>query len=100
MIASLFRPRASARHATPHDDPTPVGVNVTLTRREATPERGLEFVSHPEADHIRAHLPRVASENLKACRFAVVLAREAAFLADTSGKVEPPERWEVIEACK
>lgn len=91
------KPRARTH---PQDLPTPVGVNVTVTRREAEPERGLQFVSHPEAEHIRAHLPRVASENLKACRFAAVLDREAAFLADTSGKVEPPERWEVIEACR
>jgi hypothetical protein len=31
---------------------------------------------------------------------ASVLDREAAFLADTSGQIEPPERWEVIDACR
>jgi hypothetical protein len=95
ILARKLRARTSPQHL-----PTPVGVNVTVTRREAEPECGLEFVSHPEAAHIRAHLPRVASPNLTACRFAAVLDREAAFLADKTGTVAPPERWEVIEACR
>ena len=86
----------------PQDLPTPVGVNVTVTRREAEPERGLPFVVDQQTvEHIRKHKPNAAHPRaeLRACRVAAVLDREAKFLADRTGTVEPPERFEVVDAC-
>lgn len=102
MTLSLFRRRASARHATPQHQPVTVPVNVTATIREAKPD-GIEWTP-PDAEtvaHIDAHLPnRPISENLRAARFAAVLDREAAFLADKTGTVEPPEREALIDALQ
>jgi len=95
---NLFR-RKTDRRTFPQVKPAFVPVNVTLTLRDE-PVDALEFFSHPEAAHIRRHLPNAASPNLRACRVAAVLDRQAAFLADRTGTVEPPERWEVIEACR
>lgn len=93
------KPRA---RTSPQDLPTPVGVNVTVTRREAEPERGIEpDLTGCDVEHVRKHLPRAAhpSAELRACRVAAVLDREAKFLADRTGTVEPPERFEVVDAC-
>jgi hypothetical protein len=62
-------------------------------------------------DLMRQHLPRMVTLDLKptapapreharASRFAAVLAKHADFLADRTGTVEPPERWELIQACR
>ncbi|HEV2540227.1 MAG TPA: hypothetical protein VGU03_11020 [Frateuria sp.] len=98
----LFPKRKPRARMHPQDLPTPVGVNVTLTRREAELERGIDLdLAGCDVDHIRKHLPsQPVSANLRARRFAAVLDREAAFLADKTGTVEPPERWEVVDACR
>lgn len=72
---------------------------------------GLPFVLDDcEVDLVRRHLPKGATtplppittmhEHARASRFASVLAKQAEFLADSTGTVEPPERWELIQACR
>lgn len=63
-----------------------------------------------QVDLVRRHLPRMipldcrpitpVRDNTRASRFAAVLAKHAEFLADRTGTVEPPERWELIQACR
>jgi hypothetical protein len=97
---SLFNRKPRTR-TFPHAKPVTVPVNVTVTHREA-PTDALPFVVDPElAARIRADLPnQPVSENLRAARLAKVLDREADFLSDKTGTVEPPERREVIAACR
>lgn len=100
MRAPSFLKRKPRAHTYPHVKPAAMPVNVTVTEREPTVD-ALEFTRDPATiKHIRDHLPNAASPNLTACRHAAVLDKQAAFLADRSGKVEPPERWEVVEACR
>lgn len=65
-----------------------------------------------QVDLVRQHLPKrpIATpapvtekptiEHFRASRFAAVLAKHAEFLADRTGTVEPPERWELVQACR
>lgn len=102
MIASLFRRPTNRWHATPQPQPATVPVNVTATLREA-PNDALEFVVDEQmADHIRRNQPNAKpiSTNLRAARAARTLKQEAAFLADTSGTVPPPEREALIDALQ
>jgi hypothetical protein len=100
MNLSFFSRKPRAR-TFPHAKPVTVPVNVTVTERDA-PVDAIPFTRDPLlAAQIRNNLPnRPVSNELRACRMASVLDREAAFLADTSGQIEPPERWEVIDACR
>jgi hypothetical protein len=100
MNLSFFSRKPRAR-TLPHAKPVTVPVNVTVTERDA-PVDAIPFTRDPLlAAQIRNNLPnRPVSHELRACRMASVLDREAAFLADTSGQIEPPERWEVIDACR
>lgn len=87
----------------PQDLPTPVGVNVTVTRREAEPERGIEpDLTGCDVEHVRKHLPNVThpSAELRACRVAAVLDRLADFLDDPAGVVSMPERPESTDALR
>lgn len=98
----LFRPGALFGHATPHGDATPARVSVKRAYRDRAVD-GLAFEPDARtAAHIRAHLPNAGSPSaeLRACRVAAVLDKQAAFLADRTGTVEPPERFEVVEACQ
>lgn len=100
MRAPSFLKRKPRARTYPHAKPAVMPVNVTVTEREPTVD-ALEFTRDPATiKHIRDHLPNAASPNLIACRYAAVLDREADFLADKTGKVEPPEKWEVVEACR
>ncbi|SEJ55231.1 hypothetical protein [Frateuria terrea] len=102
MTLSFFSGRKRTARTHPQLQPVTVPVNVTVTEREAKQE-GVDWAA-PDAEtvaHIGAHLPnRPVSANLRAARFAAVLDRQAAFLADRTGTVEPPERWEVVDACR
>jgi hypothetical protein len=78
---------------------------VTVTEREAGND-GLDWKpgEYAElAEKIRVDLPNAPkppSKNLIAARHANTLKQEAAFLADTSGKVPPPEREDLIDALQ
>ena len=103
---SFFSRRRANRDADPLAQPARVGVNVTLTHRDASND-GLDWKPGEHADlaaKIRQHKPTVGTNkpdmgtNLVMARHAAVLKQEAAFLADTSGTVEPPEREALIDA--
>jgi hypothetical protein len=103
-LSFLRRKTDRAQFPKAHSSSAPVSVTTPkphcrVIDNEPAP---LEFTRDPLlAAQIRNNLPnRPVSNELRACRMASVLDREAAFLADTSGQIEPPERWEVIDACR
>jgi hypothetical protein len=102
LLSFIRKPRA---RTSPHANRMSVPVSVTTPKAQAcvidNEPAPLEFTRDPKlAAQIRNNLPnRPVSHELRACRMAAVLDKQAAFLADASGKVEPPERWEVIDAC-
>lgn len=100
-LLSFLAPAKRAARTAPHTDRTPLAVTLRRTNRDQPVEEFAPADPHTVA-LIRQHLPNAEapSPNLKACRHSAVLDREAAFLADTSGTIEPPERWEVIDACR
>lgn len=102
MELSFFRRRNRDARTAPHAEPARVGVNVMATERDGGND-GLDWNPDKDlAERIRADLPNAApiSTNLRAARAAKVLQQEAAFLADTSGNVAPPEREALIDALQ
>lgn len=100
MTLSFFSGRKRAAQTPPHVEPACVGVNVTVTEREAGND-GLDWNPDPQlAARIRADLPNAPSPNLIAARHAAVLDQEAAFLTDRKGNVPPPDEADLIAALR
>lgn len=109
---SFFDRHARAGRATSRPQQTTEPVDVTARQRQhgvtAAPtvhplDRPLDpDLTGCDVEHIRQHLPNAAvpSANLRACRVAAVLDKQADFLADRTGTVEPPDRQEFIDACR
>lgn len=99
MALSLFRRNRDAR-TYPHPHSVTVPANVTATQCDAGND-GIEWVP-PDAQtvaHIGKHMPNAGTNVPDANgRAARVLIQEAAFLSDTTGRVPPPEKDDLVNA--
>lgn len=106
MTSSFFSGRSRAEQTSPHVELASVGVNVTVTEREAGND-GIEWAPDAKlAERIRADLPNAGTNkpdmgtSLTLARHAAVLKQEAEFLTDTGHKVPPPDQDDLIAALR